>query len=293
MKDFAYLQPASIEEALSALASLGEGAHLLAGGTDLLVRMKRNITVPTHVINLKKIPDLNVIRADGAAAVLRLGALTTLGEIESSPVVKEHCPVLAATAGKMASAQVRNLATVGGNLCNASPAADTAPPLLALDAAARILSPRGERMLPLSAFFTGPGQTALARDEILAEVLVPLPAPGTVAAYLKHGIRRAMDIAIVGVAVCLRTGPGNPPRAEHVRIALGAVAPTPIRAYAAERVLAEKGLGEDAINEAARTASLETRPISDIRSSAEYRTEMVRVLTRRAIRQCLEQTSHN
>jgi carbon-monoxide dehydrogenase medium subunit len=234
-------------------------------------------------VNLKRIPGLRDISLNGE---LRLGALATLNDLIRSPIIREHFPVLAYTASKMAGVQVRNLATVGGNLCNASPAADTAPPLIALNARAVIVGKNGERVVPLEEFFVGVGKSVLAPDEILREILVPRLFPPTHASYLKLEHRAAMDIAIVGVAVFVKPAVASGKQAvmgEDVRIVLGAVAPTPMRAKQAEEILRGKELTEERIREAARLAAGEAKPIDDVRGSAWYRREMVEVLTRRQL----------
>ncbi len=279
MKDFEYYEPASIQDAIDALARLGGEARILAGGTDLLVKMKRGALAPANLVNLKRVPGLGQISVD--RKVLRLGALTTLRDLEKSSLVRQWAPVVAAAAGKMASTQIRCLATAGGNLCNAAPSADLAPPLIALGATVRFAGPRGQGAVALEDFFTGPGQTVLAGDEVVTEIEVPEMRPGGRAVYYKHGIRRAMDIAIAGVAVRIDLDEAG--RCSEARVVLGSVAPTPIRSRSAESRLRGAALGPDEIAEAAELAAADARPISDVRSSAEYRREMVKVLTRRAL----------
>ena len=282
MRPFDYFSPPTITEATRIFAdyngdpSAGSGqvARALAGGTDLLIRVKRNQWHPRAVVNLKRIPGLRGISLNGE---LRLGALVTLNDLIRSPIIREHFPVLAYTASKMAGVQVRTLATIGGNLCNASPAADTAPPLIALNARAVVVGTHGERVISLDEFFTGVGKSALAPDEILREILVPCDA-SVRASYTKLEHREAMDIAIAGVAVGVRIQ-----NCEDVRIVLGAVAPTPMRAQQAEEILRGKELTEERIREAARVAASEAKPIDDVRGSAWYRREMIEVLTRRQL----------
>ncbi|MDE3088821.1 MAG: xanthine dehydrogenase family protein subunit M, partial [Chloroflexota bacterium] len=215
----------------------------------------------------------------------RLGACVTLNDLIRSPIIREHYPVLAKTASKMAGVQVRNLATVGGNLCNASPAADTAPPLIALNARAVIVGSKGERVVPLDEFFVGVGKSVLAPDEMLREILVPRQDASMRASYVKLEHREAMDIAIVGVGVWVKSEQSavNSQQCEDVRIVLGAVAPTPMRAKRAEEILRGKELTEERIREAARVAVTESKPIDDVRGSAWYRREMVELLTRRQL----------
>ncbi len=212
MKPFDYFAPTTISEATRILADYGEEARALAGGTDLLVRLKRKQVTLRAVVNLKRLPGLREIALNGE---LRLGALVTLNEILYSPLIRRRLPVLAATAGKMASVQVRSLATVGGNLCNASPAGDMAPPLIALNARAVIVGPGGERVVPLEDFFLGAGQSVLRPGEILREILVPRPDESTRVTYQKFEHRAAMDIAIVGVAIAAKIQ--NQKSKSHIR----------------------------------------------------------------------------
>lgn len=298
MKDFAYLQPATLAEVLEILRERGTGARLVAGGTDLLVKMKRRVLAPPCLVSLRGVRELDFLEIgpDG----LRIGALTTLATLAKHPGVRQFYPVLAATAAKMASSQVRNLATVGGNLCNAAPSADLAPPLIALDAAVIIQGRQGIRRVALEQFFTGPGTSILNPDEVVTEITLPFPVEGTRAVYLKHGIRKAMDIATVGVAVKIRplkndnaserrTSDGhlqaNIDDKWEARVVLGAVAPTPLRVQAAE-TFAAGGFDRDNILRAATAAAEAARPIDDVRSSAFYRKEMVRVLVKRALETC-------
>jgi CO/xanthine dehydrogenase FAD-binding subunit len=289
MKHFDYFAPTTLDHAVSLLEEYGIEARPLAGGTDLLIRMKRQQWTPRVVVNLKRIPGLSEITLDGE---LRLGGLVTLQDLIRSPIIRQHFPVLARTAAKMAGVQVRSLATVGGNLCNASPAADTAPPLLALKARVVIVGSQGERIIPLDQFFLGPGRTALASNEMLREIVVPRPERFAQASYLKLEHREAMDIAIAGVGIWLKCAepktqlPASKapvPVCEDVRIALGAVAPTPMRARRAERVLRGNELTGERIRQAAQMAAEESQPIDDVRGSAWYRREMVEVLTRRQL----------
>jgi carbon-monoxide dehydrogenase medium subunit len=284
MRRFEYYEPANLEEASALLVRHGAEASLLAGGTDLLVEIKEHVRWPKHVVNVKRIPGLAALEYD-ARDGLRFGALVTAREIETSPVVLEKYPGLAQAARELGSIQVRHRATVVGNICRASPSADTLPPLIADGASVRIRGPAGGRTVALEDFFTGPGKTVLAPGELVTEVVVPPPAPRTGKHYIKHGRRKAMELATVGVAVAL-TLEGDACR--EIRIALGAVAPTPIRARAAEAALHGRGLDAQAIAAAARIAQGECRPISNVRGSAEYRREMVGVLAARAIERARE-----
>jgi CO/xanthine dehydrogenase FAD-binding subunit len=233
---------------------------------------------PPAVISVRHIPDLD--RIDAGASAIRIGALTTLTALIEHPVIQAEYPVLPFTARYMGSPAIRHLATVGGNLCNASPAADLSPVLLVLDAEVAIAGPAGPRRLPLAAFFRGPGQTVLAPGEILVSVEVPRKHAGWIVRYERLDVRRAMDIAIAGVAIALhREGA----RVAQARVALGAVAPTPLRVPEAESALIDGGLAPAAIERAAELGMAAARPIDDVRATAEYRREMIGVLVRRAL----------
>jgi len=280
MNPFDYSSPSTLADAARVLADYDGLARCLAGGTDLLIRMKRHQWLPRAVVNLKRIPGLRNITLNGE---LSIGALVTLQDLIRSATIREHFPVLAYTASKMAGVQVRNLATVGGNLCNASPAADTAPPLIALNARAVVVGIQGERTIPLEEFFTGVGKSALAPDEMLREILVPRLHESTRVSFSKLEHREAMDISIVSVGVSGQRSAASSQVFDDVRIVLGAVAPTPMRAKQAEEILRGKELTEERIREAARVAASEASPIDDVRGSAWYRREMVAVLTRRQL----------
>jgi len=275
MKPFSYFAPAKLAEAVDILAAHEGEACALAGGTDLLLKMKAGRLAPKAIVNIKRIPELRGLSFNSH---LTLGALTTLEEIRRSPIIRQHYPALADAAATMASVQIRNLASVGGNLCNAAPSADLAPILIALDAVAHLSGPAGERRVPLDAFFTGPGTTVLGAGEML--VSIEVPPPGGPALYLKHAPRACMDIAIVGVGLALRVREG---RCEEARVVLGAVAPTPLRARRAEAELAGGPIRPERIEAAARAAAEEARPIDDVRGSAWYRRRMVEVLVRRGL----------
>lgn len=282
MKSFVHLAPKTIQEACSLLSKYKSRAAIIAGGTDLVVLAKSGEVTPEYVISLEAIPDLDYINFDGKT--LRIGALTTVSAIESSPIVRENFPILADAAHQMGSPQVRNMATVAGNLCHASPSADMAPTLLASGAKMKLAGARKERLVDLEDFFIGPGQTVLADTELLTEVQVPAPHPQTYGTYLKMAGRAAAGIAQVGVAAVITFDAGNN-TVSDIRIVLGAVAPTAVRAVKAESLLKGKVIDDRLVEQAAGAAADAARPISDIRATAEYRREMVRVLVSRAIRQ--------
>jgi len=280
---FNYLEPATIKEAVSLLSKYDGKARAIAGGTDLLVQIRGKTIKPEYVVDIGYIPGLDYINYDEKQG-LSIGALATIRAIEKSDKLCRIYPVISQAAGLLGSVAIRNVATIGGNLCNAAPSADTAPPLIGLSARARIIGPGGERLVSLEDFFTGPGETVLKAGELLLEIRVPVPLPGTKGVYLKHG-RSAVDLATVGVAVVMALESGGVCR--DVKIVLGAVAPTPMRAKKAEGVLRGKKVEPALVEEAAQVASGEAQPITDVRASAEYRREMVKVFTRRAIGQIM------
>jgi aerobic carbon-monoxide dehydrogenase medium subunit len=284
MRRFDYFEPQTLDEAVAMLGRYNGTANVLAGGTDLLVEIKEQIRKPDHVVNIKKIPGMDRLCFDPAAG-LKFGALVTAREIELSPDVRRDYRGLAQAASEVGSIQVRNRATIVGNICRASPSADTLPPLIADGAVVTVFGPTGERRVALEDFFLGPGKTVLRPDEIVTGVNVPTVAPHSAGIYIKHGRRKAMELATVGVAVSLTLDAAV---CRRIRIVLGAVAPTPIRAKQAEAVVEGQVLEEALIEAAAQAAMEESRPISNIRGSAAYRREMVRVLTARAIQQARE-----
>lgn len=282
LRKFEYLETNTVEQACTLLSSYKDKSRIIAGGTDLLVSMKKGEISPKYIINIKGIPGLEYIHPDGE--FLKIGALTTLNDIEISPLVRERFPVLASACHQIGTPQIRNLGTIGGNLSNASPSADTAPSLIGLGAKVKIFGLDGERIIPLEEFFIGPGESVLQESEVLAEILVPYPSGHTKGVYLKLPARTAIDIASAGVAVIVTLEPKSS-NILDIKIVLGAVAPTPIRARRAEEIVKGKVIGEQLIQKAAQTAAEEAKPISDIRGSASYRKQMVKVLTDRALRQ--------
>lgn len=278
---FEYTEPKTIRDACTLFSQHDAKARIIAGGTDLIPKMKRREIVPELLIGLGGIPGMETIRDSGADG-LTIGPLATLSSIENSPIVRGRFEVLYQAVHGMASTQVRNLGTVAGNLCNAAPSADTAPALMVLGATLKLVSLQGERMAPVEQFFAGPSATILKPGEILVEIQIPETSPNSAGVYIKHTIRRAMDLAIVGVAVAITLQDGI---CQSASIALGAVAPTPIRAVNAEALLKGKGREQSVFKNAGREAARECRPIDDVRSTAEYRLDMVEVLTRRALEQ--------
>ena len=274
-------QPTSLAEATRIMLDGGPGGYFLAGGTDLVIAMKEKGLVPKYVVDLKRIPSLSGIREEAGGGIT-IGALTTMREVEISPLIVGRYPFLAQSAAEVGSIQIRNRATIGGNMANATPSADVAPPLLTLDAKAKVAGAGGERVMDLKDFFRGPGQTVAEPGDILTGISIPPQDPRLVGEYIKFSPRDMMDLAYIGVAVTLTLAESDR-RCESVAIALGAVSPTPMRAPGAEAVLRGKVLTEEHAAEAGLKAAKECSPISDVRSSAEYRRAMVRVNTKRAL----------
>jgi carbon-monoxide dehydrogenase medium subunit len=280
-----YIRPGNINELLDLLSENHNGRYrVYAGGTDLIPKLKgRTITPPEAIVDLKGIHGLDYIDYDDRHG-LRIGALATIRSIETSPVVKEKYPLLSRASASIASVQVRNRGTMAGNICNAVPSADSAPPLLSLEARLLCVSKKRERILNIDEFFTGPNQCGLEPDEILREIQIPALHENFRGVFIKLSPRSRMDLAVVNVAVLCVKEKGL---FKDIRISLGAVAPTPIRAQKAERSLEGAKADDKAISNAAKIASAESRPIDDHRASAEYRRMMVEVLVRRAISQVI------
>jgi CO/xanthine dehydrogenase FAD-binding subunit len=281
---FDHIAPKTIEEACSMLMLHKDKARVIAGGTDILPKMKNKEFTLQYLIGLKAIPGLGYIKYDHNVG-LRIGAMATLAQVANSQVVIKKFPLLHEAILQMASVQVRNLGTVTGNLCSAVPSADTAPPLIVLGAKAELVGPGKKRVVPVEDFFVGPEITVLKEGELMAEIQVPELPPNSGGAYLKFSQRRAMDLAVVGVAAIVILDDGV---CKDVKIGLGAVAPTPMRAKRAEEILRGKALGDKVIENAAETAMKEARPRSSIRGSEAYKRKIVGVLTRRALKQAWE-----
>ena len=278
MKSFEFFEPTTLAEASRLFAA--EHAQLLAGGTDLVIGMKARTETPQSVISLQKIAGLAGITRYGGG--VSIGAMTKVRDIEVSDEIRSGYTALAEGAAEIGSIQIRNLATLGGNIAHASPAADTVAALLALDAQVDIAGANGERSVPIDALFTGPGQTVLTPGEIITRFRLPSPASGS--HYIKHKIREVMDLAFIGVAAAVDMADGT---ITGARIGLAAVAPTPIRAMEAEGLLAGKSLTDALLAKVGEAAAAACSPISDLRCSAEHRREMVDVLTRRTVQEAV------
>jgi carbon-monoxide dehydrogenase medium subunit len=277
---FEYHAPTSLPEALDLLAKYEGKGTVLAGGTDLLVSMKKREVLPEHLISLKGLAELKGIHHEKEG--MKIGASVTLDEIEHSKMIQDKFCALWDAVQVMASPQIRSLGTIGGNLCSAAPSADTAPPLIVLDASVEIISSKGKRKVLVEKFFKGPEESVLKPGEILTQILIPHPLEKSSGAYFKLMRRAAMDLAQVGVAVCLSFD-SEKRICRGAKIALGAVGSTPIRAFKAEQILLNKEMNETVRKEAGTIAALEANPRSSIRASKEYRREMTEVLTKRAV----------
>jgi len=281
--EFEYVSPQSVQEACALLVQYGDSARVLAGGSDLLVKMKDGLMKPAYLVSLKNLDSLKAIRYETGTGVI-IGARATHNEVMNNRLLQEKYRSVCEAAHSMAADQIRNIGTVGGNLVNAVPSADLPPILIALDARARIVGSSRERTIALEDFFLGPGKTVLEKGEILAEIIIP-DQPTTGSNYIKFGLRRAGALAVAGVASSVTVGDGT---CRDVRVVLGAVAPTPMRARQAENVLRGKKISRELIDEAGRTAAAESKPINDIRGSIEYRRNLVNVLTRRSLKAAIE-----
>ena len=282
LPDFDYYCPESVKEACEILNQCGARAKVLAGGTDLLPNMKNEVIAPGVLVSLKEIKGLNGIAYVPDRGVI-IGAKATQNDLANSSLLQNRYPSVPEAAHSMANNQIRNRGTIGGNLVSAVPSADLPPILIALDASITLAGPHETRTIPLEKFFIGPRCSVIVNNEILTEIVIPGQAT-TGSAYLKFGLRRSGALAVVGVATSVIA---DGTYVEGVRIVLGAVAPTPVRAWEAEQLLTGNLVTENLLEEVGRAAAKECRPISDIRGSEEYRRDMVRVFTKRALRKAL------
>jgi carbon-monoxide dehydrogenase medium subunit len=284
---FDYFAPTTLDEALRLIKEQGEGACLVSGGTDLVVKMIHGRLKPKAVISLQGVEALNGVRFHPEEG-LTIAANARLAEVASHPDILEHYPSLAYAVQCMANVEVRNMGTVAGNLCNAAPSADTAPPLMTMNAQVTLTSRlQGERRLYLNEFFRGPGITAMAPDEIMTTITLPIPPPNSGASYKRISGRCGVDIAAVGVGVAAVFDGES---CSNVRIVLGAVAPVPLAAVKTEALLKGEKWTPDLIAKAGDQAANEAKPITDVRATAEWRKAMVAVLTRRSLQEAYERT---
>jgi len=308
MKKFDYFKPKTLEEALALFAKYGEKAKLIAGGTDVIVMIKQKTISPDVLISLQGIPGLNEIKCNGS---LTIGPMVTHRAIEKSEAIRKHFSALTDAADFLGSIQIRNVATIGGNICTAAPSADTATPLLVLGTQVRIKSLKEERTIPIEEFFKGPRKTVLKASEMVKELLIPKLLPNTGSAYYKLQRRLALDLPILGVSVLISLDKNKVACSDmlctaspissilhkmeedqivckEVRIALGVAAPTPLRAVKAEALLRGKKLSDELLEEVAATASKEAQPRDSIRGEAWYRRDMIKVLVKRMAMKSIE-----
>lgn len=277
---FEFHEPIKLPEACEIMGELKDKGRPLAGGTDLLVNMKKKLIAPGNLVSLARIEELKEIKTSNG--VLKIGACVTAAELTESKVISGTFGALAVSAASLGSPLVRNMATIGGNLVTARPAADLPPALMVYGAEVVLKRNSGDRVVPLEDLLKGPGETLLGPDEILTQVLLKKPQPAAGAAYVKLGVRKALEISLVNVAayIGLDSQDGS---IQTARVVLGAVAPTPIRAPSAEKILLGEKPSDALFESAGNEAAKDSRPIDDFRGSAEYRRDMVKVLTRRAL----------
>ncbi len=283
---FEYFTPKTLAEALELMELKGVGSFAMAGGTDMMVKMSHGRLTPKAIINIKEIPDLHYINFCPKNG-LEIGATALLSEVLNHEKIIEHYPALIQAVQTMANVEVRNMATIAGNLCNAAPSADSAPPLMVMNGVATLTSIKGKRQVKLMDFFRGPGITVKNNEEIMTSINLPAPEIGSGASYMRISARCGVDIAAAGVGVALKVKSGV---FAEARIVLGAVAPLPLRSVKAEAELVGKPFSPEIIECVAQAASEEATPISDVRASADYRKRMVAVLTKRTISEAYERS---
>jgi CO/xanthine dehydrogenase FAD-binding subunit len=285
MSHYDYYQPKTLEEVLRLKKNVPDSFYL-SGGTDLMVRIKKRELRPCALISLRSIPNLSGVKN---GKIIGIGATTSISELLKNTLLLEKFPVLIQAANTLGSVQIRNVATVGGNLCNGSPAADMALPLLVLEAKVRLQSGQKSRDLPLEKFFQGPGKINLSPEEILTDILLEPPQQDTQTIFLKKG-RTKMDLAIASLAVLIRKD-GN--RCLKARIAAGSVAPTPLRLFDVEALLEGASISREHLTEAQHLAAKSISPITDVRSTADYRCHLVEVLLKRAFERLMDRDFEN
>lgn len=292
IKPFDFYAATSLDDALKKMEAVGLDGRLLAGGTDMVLNLKKKQILPSSLISLQLLKDLeSVSEKDG---IIYIGALAKHADLAVHPLLKQHADILCQAVGLIGSWQVRNIGTIGGNICNASPAADSSPPLLVMEADVVTVSGEGEKVIPIASFFTGPGQTVMQPNEILKEIRIKKSENPSAGYYLKLRRRKAVDISIAGVAFQASCD-AKRQHLEKVRIALGGVAPTPIRAADAESILEGLSIKEafDKIPECARLTAQAASPIDDIRGSADYKRTIVEIFTQRSGKKVLAKLQEN
>lgn len=285
---FEYIRAKNVKEAIHILETEGADVRVLAGGTDIFVEMKQGQSHPRLLLDIKAIPELTKLSLESNGE-LTIGASVSLAELEYWAAEQKDWSGLSITARNIGSEQVRNRGTVVGNICRASPAGDMAPMLIAMDARVEIAGPQESKTMPVEDFLVGPGQTALKTGELVTLIKIPRPPSDTGAAFYKIGRRRAMNVAIASAAAWIAINRAN--EINSARIVLGAVAPTPLRLNAAEEILLNKGITDQTLVDICELAGSMAVPITDFRSTQDYRLKIVKVLTRRALQQAWERAT--
>ena len=292
IRPFDFKAPVSLSDALNQLDQAGSDARVLAGGTDLVLNMKKKNILPSMLVSLHLIKNLEYVEEKNG--MIHIGALAKHADLAIHPILEKKVSILCQAVGLIGSWQVRNIGTIGGNLCNASPAADATPPLLALDAAVVIATLQGDKTVPINSFFCGPGQTVMKPNEILKEILIRTPVKPSAGCYLKLRRRKAVDISLAGVAFQAESDPSGQ-LIEQVKIALGGVAPTAIRVPAAENCLVGLSI-DDAFKKipiCAEKAARAAKPIDDVRATADYKRTIVNVFVQRCAQHVLTTLKNN
>jgi CO/xanthine dehydrogenase FAD-binding subunit len=287
MKEFKYLSPTSVEEAISFYSQHSETSKFVAGGTDVIVKLKESWMEPDFLISLKKISELSELHKNEATKELSIGALVTHATLEKSLMIQNEYPIIYDAVSNIGSLQVRNVGTIGGNLINAVPSADGAVPMIALDGMALLHGPEGERSVEVKDLFIKPYVTVLKPGEILKKITIPPQKANTGSAYIKFGRRAAMELPLIGIGVLL-TLDDNQETCTKARIVLGVAAPTPIRAFEAEKTLVGQKINEEILVKAGQIAADESQVRDSVRGKAWHRKEMIRVQVRRMGLKCLD-----
>ncbi len=292
MKPFTYLSPATVKEAIEFHCRYSNTARYIAGGTDVIVKLKEGWMEPDYLISLKKIKEMSTLDKNEATGELTIGALVTHATLEKSLMIRNEYPIIYDAVSNIGSLQVRNVGTIGGNLINAVPSADGAIPLIALDGTALLHGPAGERSVDVKDLFIEPYKTVLKPGEILKKITIPPQAPQTGSAYIKFGRRAAMELPLIGIGVLLTLDETQTTCAK-ARICLGVAAPTPMRAFDAENFLTGKEINEEILTQAGKIAADESKVRDSVRGKAWHRKEMIRVQVRRMGLNCLETIKNN
>ena len=287
MKEFKYLSPTSVEEAISFYGQHSETSKFVAGGTDVIVKLKEGWMEPDFLISLKKIKELGELHKNEATKELSIGALVTHAILEKSLMIQNEYPIIYDAVSNIGSLQVRNVGTIGGNLMNAVPSADGAVPMIALDGVALLHGPEGERSIEVKDLFVKPYETVLKPGEILKKITIPPQEINTGSAYIKFGRRAAMELPLIGIGVLL-TLDADQKTCTKARIVLGVAAPTPIRAFEAEKTLVGQKINEEILVKAGQIAADESQVRDSVRGKAWHRKEMIRVHVRRMGLKCLD-----